>query len=78
LRQEVNAVQRFGVMVKTSAGTYLTVEFDSEGDAQAFRARLKKHERVRAELRTAADAREFVDLELPRQYSSVQPIVRLS
>jgi hypothetical protein len=71
-------VQRFGVMVKTGAGTYLTVEFDDETEARAFRKRLHKHERVRAELRTAADTREFVDLYLPRQYNGVQPIVRLS
>lgn len=71
-------MQRFGVMVKTGTGTYLTVEFDKEDDAIAFRSRLHKHERVRAELRTAADTREFVDLYLPRQYNGVQPIVRLS
>ncbi len=71
-------MQRFGVMVKTGAGTYLTVEFDSEEEARRFRERLHRHERVRAELRTAADTREYVDLHLPHQYSGVQPIVRLS
>jgi 5-formaminoimidazole-4-carboxamide-1-beta-D-ribofuranosyl 5'-monophosphate synthetase len=69
--------QRFGVMVRTGAGTYLTVEFDEEGSAHAFRERLSRHERVRAEIRTAADAREFVELSLPRSYNGVQPIVRL-
>lgn len=71
-------MQRFGVMVKTGTGTYLTVEFDDENKAIEFRSRLHKNERVRAELRTAADTREFVDLFLPRQYNGVQPIVRLS
>lgn len=70
-------MQRFGVLVKTGAGTYLTVEFDGESEAREFRERLHRHERVRAELRTSADAREFVDLHLPRQYNGVQPIVRL-
>ena len=71
-------MRRFGVLVKTGAGTYLTVEFDSEEEARRFRERLRRHERMRAELTTAADSREIVDLTLPRQYSGVQPIVRLS
>ncbi|MEW6582969.1 MAG: hypothetical protein AB1416_09430 [Actinomycetota bacterium] len=69
--------QRFGVLVKTGAGTYLTVEFDDETSARRFRDRLRRHERVRAEIRTAADAREIVELSLPRSYNDVQPIVTL-
>jgi putative ABC transport system ATP-binding protein len=77
-REVEDGMQRLGVMVRTGTGTYLTVEFDSEDDAHAFRERLHRHERVRAELRTAADSREVVDLYLAPEYDDVQPIVRLS
>lgn len=70
--------QRYGVMVRTGAGSYLTVEFDDEASAASFRQKLSGRERVRAEIRTAADTREFVELSLPRSYNAVQPIVRLS
>jgi hypothetical protein len=73
----VDAV-RYGVLVRTSAGTYLTVEFDSEEKAHAFRERLHRHERLRIQMRTAGDTVEHVDIEVYRQFNHVQPIVQLS
>ena len=69
---------RYGVLVRTSAKTYLTVAFDSERDAHAFRERLHRHERLRVQMRTAADTVEHVEIELYRQFNHVQPVVPLS
>lgn len=69
---------RWGVLVRTSAETYLTVEFDREDDALQFHEKLHKHERLRVAMRTAGDSVEQVDLYAPDMLDGVQPIVSLS
>lgn len=69
---------RWGVLVLTSAETYLTVEFDREEDAVQFHEKLHKHERLRVAMRTSGDSVEQVDLYAPELLDGVQPIVSLS
>jgi hypothetical protein len=69
---------RHGVLVRTDAGTYLTVEFDSRDEAERFHDRLRREERLRVAMRVAADAVETVDLHAPEFLDEVQPIVSLS
>lgn len=68
----------YGLLVRTSAKTYMTVEFDSVDEAVAFREKLHRHERVRVSMRVGADTVEEVEISLHRQFTQVQPIVRLS
>ncbi len=68
---------RHGVLVRTSADTYLTVEFDSVDRAREFHERLHRHERLRVEMRVSGDTVETVDLYAPAMLDDVQPIVTL-
>lgn len=69
---------RYGVPVLTGHGTQLTIEFDSEDDALAFRSNLRRAGRLHAEMMVAADTVEHVMIELPDVVPEVQPIVRLT